>query len=183
LLQDGPAQGHPQIPPKEGEKMRKTLSVLAAFGFVLGMSGMVMAAGTATGAMTTTATLEDSCTVSAATMTFPAFAALGSTADQTADTNGSLLIACSTGAVPMIWSDSIRVLTGAGGTIAFNLDQAAGAVTNALPITTGAAEGITGYISTGAPIAVPLHGRIAAADFGGKAAGTYTADITVSVNY
>jgi spore coat protein U-like protein len=162
--------------------MKKTLSVLAAFGFILGMSGMAMAA-TTSGTMATSATLENGCTVSAATMTFPVIAALGSTVDQTADTDGSLLIACTTGAVPMIWSDSIRVLTGTGGTIAFNLDQAAGAVTNALPITTGAAEGITGYISTGAPIAVPLHGRITAADFGGKAAGTYTANITVSVNY
>jgi hypothetical protein len=147
------------------------------------MSGMVMAAGTATGSMTTTATLEDSCTVSAATMTFPAFPALGSTVDQTTDTDGSLLIACTTGAVPMIWSDTARTLTGTGGGIAFNLDQAAGAVTNALPITSVAAEGITGYTSTGAPIAVPLHGRITAAEFGGKAAGTYTADIVVSVNY
>jgi spore coat protein U-like protein len=66
--------------------MKKTLSVLAAFGFVLGMSGMAMAA-TASGAMTTSATLENGCTVSAATMTFPGFAALSSTADQTADTS------------------------------------------------------------------------------------------------
>jgi spore coat protein U-like protein len=165
--------------------MKKTLSVLAAFGFVLGMSGMAMAA-TASGAMTTSATLENSCTVSAATMTFPGFAALSSTADQTADTAGSLLVACTTGAVPMIWSDSIRNLTGPGAgvsTIAFNLAQAEGALTNALPITTGAAEGITDYVSSGAPIAVPLHGRITAAEFGGKAAGVYTANIIVSVNY
>lgn len=163
--------------------MKKTLSVLAAFGLILGASGMAMAAGTASGSMTTTATLEDSCTVSAASMTFPGFAALSSTADQTANTDGSLLVACTTGAVPMIWSDSTRVLTGPGGTIAFNLDQAAGAVTNALPITTGAAEGITGYVSSGAPISVPLYGRITAADFGGKQAGQYTANIVVSVNY
>jgi hypothetical protein len=169
--------------PQGERKMNKTLSVLAAFGLVLGMSGMAMAAGTASGTMATSATLENACTVSAATMTFPGFAALSSTADQTADTAGTLLVACTTGTTPMIWSDSSRVLTGPGGTIAFNLDQAAGAVTNALPVTTGAAEGITGYTSTGAPIAVPLHGRITAANFGGKAAGTYTADIVVSVNY
>jgi hypothetical protein len=181
LIQDVPAQGHTQLAPRRG-KMKKTLSVLAAFGFVLGMSSMGMAA-TAAGTMATSATLENGCTVSAATMTFDGFAALSSTADQTADTAGSLLIACTTGAVPMIWSDTTRTLTGTGGAIAFNLDQATGAVTNALPITTGTAEEITGYISTGAPIAVPLHGRITAAEFGGKAAGVYTANIVVSVNY
>ena len=163
--------------------MKKTLSVLAAFGFVLGMSGMAMAAGTATGVMTTTATLQDSCTVSAATMTFPGFAALSSTADQTADTAGSLLIACTTGTTPTIWSDSTRELSGAGGTIAFNLSQTAGAAADNLPTVTGSAESIVGYTSTGAEIAVPLYGKILATNFGGKAAGAYTADITVSVNY
>jgi hypothetical protein len=162
--------------------MKKTLSVLAAFGFVLGMSGMAMAA-TATGAMTTTATLEDSCTVSAATMTFPGFAALSSTSDQTTDTDGSLLVACTTGTTPTIWSDTVRELSGAGGTIAFNLSQTAGAAADNLPIITGSAESITGYTATGAPIAVPLYGKILASNFGGKAAGEYTANITVSVNY
>lgn len=162
--------------------MKKTLSILAAFGLVLGMSGMAMAA-TASGTMATSATLENACTVSAATMTFPGFAALASTAAQTADTAGSLLVACTTGAVPMIWSDTARTLSGAGGTIAFNLSQTAGASADNLPISAIAAESMAGYTPDGSAIAVPLYGRILAANFGGKAAGIYSADITVKVDY
>jgi spore coat protein U-like protein len=163
--------------------MKKTLSVLAAFGFILGMSGMAMAAGTATGAMTTTATLEDSCTVSAAAMTFPGFAALLSTADQTADTAGSLLVACTTGIAPTVWSDTARILTSGVNTVAFNLSQTSGAAADDLPTASLSAELITGYTSTGAPIDVPLYGKILATNFGGKPAGAYTTNITVSVNY
>jgi hypothetical protein len=163
--------------------MKKTLSVLAAFGFILGMSGMAMAAGTATGAMTTTATLQDSCTVSAAAMTFSGFASLSSTADQTADTAGSLLIACTTGTAPTIWSDSARVLTDGTNTITFNLSQTALAAADNLPVASLSAEPISEYTSTGDPIAVPLYGKILATNFGGKPAGVYTAAITVSVDY
>lgn len=162
--------------------MKKTLLVLAAFGLVLGMSGMAMAA-TASGTMTTEATLQDACTVSAATMTFPGFAALASTAAQTTDTDGSLLVACTTGTSPKIWSDTARTLTGSGGTIAFNLSQTAGAAADNLPITALASEAIASYTADGTPIAVPLYGRILAANFGGKAAGAYSANITVKVEY
>jgi spore coat protein U-like protein len=133
--------------------------------------------------MTTTATLEDSCTVSAATMTFPGFAALSSTADQTADTAGSLLVACTTGIAPTVWSDTARTLTSGVNTVAFNLSQTSGAAADDLPTASLSAEPITGYTATGAPIAVPLYGKILATNFGGKPAGAYTANITVSVNY
>jgi len=164
--------------------MKKTLSVLAAFGIVLSMSGMAMAASPATGTMTTSATLENACTVSAATMTFPTFAALSSTADQTADTAGSLMIACTTGSTPTIWSDTVRNLVGTdSSTIAFNLSQTISAAADDLPIISSGAEAMTGYTATGAPIAVPLYGKILATNFGGQAAGDYTASIIVSVDY
>jgi hypothetical protein len=175
--------GKVPINPQRGRKMKKTLSVLAAFGFVLGMSGMAMAAGTASGTMAASATLTNSCTVSAATMTFPSSAALLSTADQTTSTDGSLLVACTTGTTPSIWSDTARTLTGDGGSFAFNLSQTSGAAADDLPIVTVSAAAIAGYTSNGDEIAVPLYGKILAANFGNKAAGTYTANILVSVNY
>ena len=165
--------------------MRKLTALLAA-GLVLGMSGMAMATTTATGTMTTSATLTNSCIVSNATMTFPSSAALLSTSDQTADTGTTLTVACTTGTTPKIWSDTTRTLSdGAGSpkTFAFKLSQTSGAVNDDLPITTGAAEAIAAYTADGSEIIVPLYGKIMAANFGNKPANTYTASITVKVDY
>jgi hypothetical protein len=171
------------INPHGRTTMKKTLSVLAALGLVLSMSGMAMAAGTASGEMTTRALLVNSCTVSAATMTFGDIAGLVSTGDQTTDTAGSLMVACTTGVVPYIWSNTGRVLTGPGGTIAFKLSQTSGAADNQLPIKAVTRESIRGYTSDGTMIAVPLYGSILATNFGGKPAGTYTANILVNIEY
>jgi hypothetical protein len=161
--------------------MKKTLSVLAALGLVLGMSSMAMAV-TATGTMTTQANLTNACTVSDALMDFGNIAGLVSTGDVTADTAGSLMVACTTGVAPTIWSDTARAMTNGTETIAFNLSQTSGAAADDLAIA-GTGDAFASYVSTGSPIAVPLYGMISAAALEGKPAGAYTVGITVSVDY
>jgi hypothetical protein len=164
------------------KKMKKILLVLAVLGLILGMRGIAMAAGTATGNMDVSATLTDSCTVSASTMAFGSIEALASTAAVTA-TSANLQVACTAGTSPKIWSDSTRTLVNGGNNFAFNLSQTSGAVADDLPTTTVAAEAIIGYTATGSLITVPLYGKILPANFGSKPAGSYLRTITVSVDY
>lgn len=165
--------------------MKKTLSILAAFGFILSMSGMAMAAGTASGIMTATATLSEACSVSNATMTFPPFSPfLGS--DVVADTAGTLMVNCTAGTTaPLIWSDTPRSLVGpAAATIAISLGQtAATALTDALPKISSGQAIAAPWVADGSAHAVPLHGLIKAADYVGKAPGVYSAAINVHVSY
>ena len=162
--------------------MKKTLSVLVAVGLVLSMGKMAAVAGTATSAMTTSATLEHSCTVSEATMSFTNSAALMSTADQTADTGTTLKVACTTGSSPTIWSSSPRFLESGTDSFAFNLSQASGATVDDLS-NDAPGQAITGYVADGTEKVVPLYGKILAANFGDKPGKLYSANITVSVNY
>lgn len=161
--------------------MKKILSVLAVFGLILGMSGIAMAV-TVTGDMAVSATLTNSCTVSASTMDFGSVAALASTADVTATSSG-LQVACTTGTSPTIWSDSVRTLVNGVNNFAFNLSQTSGAAADNLPTTTLGAEAITGYTANGSLITVPLYGKILSANFSSKPAGAYSRTVTVSVNY
>lgn len=165
-----------------GLKKQVLLSALVAAGMAV-VSTNVFAA-TATGALTVNATLTNSCTVSAASLTFDSVAALASSSDVTGDTAGSLLIACTTGTSPTIWSDTARTLVGTGGSFAFNLSQTSGAAADDLPVTTGAAEALAAYTATGSEIAVPIYGKILASNFGSQpAAADYTVAITLSINY
>lgn len=159
------------------------LTLLAALGVAWSMSNAVMA-GTASGTMTVSATVGEACSVSAATMIFPAISTFSDT-DIVADTAGSLLIACTAGTTPLIWSDSPRVLTGPDiNGISFSLGQTpATALTDALPkISTGEAIAAP-FVADGTEQSVPLNGLIRAADYTGKDPGLYTASITINVNY
>jgi spore coat protein U-like protein len=162
--------------------MKKTLSVLAAIGHVLDMGGMAAVAETATGNLTVSVTLENSCTVSEATMDFTNTAALLSTGDQITDTGSTLKVACTTGISPTIWSSSPRYLVSGPNSIPFNLSQESGAALDDLP-TAAPGEAITGYIADGTEKVVPLFGKILALNFGDEPASVYTANITVSVSY
>jgi hypothetical protein len=162
--------------------MKKTLSILAAVGLVLGMGRMAAIAGTATSAMTASATLEHSCTVSEAAMSFTNSAALLSTADQTADTGTTLKVACTTGSSPTIWSSSPRILESGTDSFAFNLSQESGAAVDDLP-NDSPGQAIAGYVADGTEKVVPLYGKILASNFGDKPGKVYSANITVSVNY
>jgi len=161
--------------------MNKVLSVLAAIGLVLGMSGLA-ASGTATSTMTASATLENACTVSDATMAFTNSAALLNTADQTADTGTTLKVACTTGTSPTIWSDTPRILVNGPDSFPFNLSQVSGAANNDLP-TTAPGQSISGYIADGSEKVVLLYGKITALNFGNKPGKLYAANISVSINY
>lgn len=163
--------------------MNKKLTILAIIGVALSMSNAAMAAA-ASGTMTVSATVTGGCTVSAAAMTFPAISTFADT-DVVADTVGSLLIACSAGTTPLLWSESSRVLTGPGAVeIPFSLGQTtATALTDALPIIAAGEAIAASFTADGTEQAVPLHGLIKAADYAEKDPGLYTASITINVNY
>ena len=165
--------------------MKSNLFTLAACGVALSMANMAMA-GTSSGTMTVSATINQACSVSSATMVFPLFTPF-SDQDIVADTAGSLKITCSTGTTPLIWSDSPRVLTGPGtGTveIPFSLGQtSAAALTDALP-KTGTGEAIAApFVADGTEQSVELNGLIKATDHANKDPGTYSAVITINVDY
>jgi hypothetical protein len=174
-------KSHTKMKTMPGFDKKVLLGALLAAGMVMGSASV--SAATATGAMTVSATLTSACTVSNSALTFASAAALTSSADVTGDTAGSLLIACTTGTSPTIWSDTVRTLVNGGNSFAFNLSQTAGAAADDLPTTSGAAEAITGYTANGTPIAVPIYGKILAANFGSKPAGVFTKAVTLSVNY
>lgn len=168
--------------------MNKTLTILAALGVTLSMSNAAMATWKASGTMTVSATVGSGCTVSAAAMTFPAISAFADT-DVIADTSESLLIKCTAGTSPRIWSDTTRVLMGPGiggsEQIPFSLGQTPATASAAgLPLTAAAGEAIAApFVADGTEQAVPLHGLIKAADYLGKAPGVYSASIAINVNY
>jgi hypothetical protein len=158
------------------------LGALLAAGMVMGSASV--SALTATGTMTVSATLTSSCSVSASSLTFASVAALTSSSDVPGDTGSTLQIACTSGVTaPTIWSDTARTLVNGANNFGFNLSQIAGADSDDLPTTTGAAQAITGFTADGTAKTVTIYGKILAANFGGKPAGTYTKDIILSVNY
>lgn len=165
--------------------MNIKLKLLTVLGIAVGMSNVAMAQ-TASGTMTVSATVSEACSVSAATMTFPAISLFANT-DVVADTAGSLLISCTAATSPLIWSDSPRVLTGPGAgieEIPFSLGQTSvTALTNALPVIVAGEAIAAPFVADGTEQAVPLHGLIKAADYAGKAPGLYTASITINVSY
>lgn len=165
--------------------MNKILTMIAALGCALSMSNAVMAA-TASGSMTVSATVSEACSVSAATMIFPAISPFANS-DVVADTAGALLIACTALTTPLIWSDSPRILTGPGAGISeipFSLGQTpATALTDALPIIATGEAIAAPFVANGTEQSVPLHGLIKAADLVGKEPGLYKAIITINVNY
>lgn len=119
-------------------------------------------------------------------MVFDAISSFADT-DVVADTGGTLMIACTTGTTPLIWSDSPRVLTGPGAgvvEIPFSLGQTpATALTDALPIIAAGEAIAAPFVADGTEQSVPLHGLIKAADYAGKDPGLYSASITINVNY
>jgi len=165
--------------------MNRTLRMLAAIGVASSMSNAAMAQS-ASGTMTVSATVSAGCSVSAATMVFDPISFFATT-DVVADTAGSLLIACTAGTTPMLWSDSTRVLTGPGAGIVeipFSLGQTPEtALTDALPIIAAGEAIAATFTADGEEQAVPLHGLIKAADYADKEPGLYQAEITIRVDY
>lgn len=164
---------------------KSLLGALVAAGLTMASTGVY--AATSSGNSTVTATVTNTCSVSASTLSFGSIAALNTTADVTGDTAGSLSVACTTGTTtPKIYSTTARTMSNGAttpSTLAFNLSQTAGAATNDLPATAIAAVAMTGYTANGAAIVVPIYGRIPSASFAGKPAGSYTATIVISVDY
>ena len=164
---------------------KSLLGALLAVGMAMGSTSVY--AVTATGNSTVTATVTNSCSVSASTLDFGSIAALNTTADVIGDTAGSLTVACTTGTTtPKIYSTTARTMSDgatAPSTLAFNLSQTAGASTNDLPATALAAVAMAGYTADGSAIVVPIYGRIPTASFAGKPVGSYTATIVISVDY
>jgi spore coat protein U-like protein len=157
------------------------LSALLAAGMVMGSASV--SALTATGAMTVSATLTSSCSVSDSAIAFGSIAALDVTADVLADTGTTLQIACTTGTTaPVIYSTTTRTMTGAG-SLPFFLSQVVGAPTNALPVAPAGEAIAAPWTANGVAQTVVIYGRIPSASFAGQPVGSYSATITISVDY
>ncbi|MBE0434486.1 MAG: spore coat protein U domain-containing protein [Methylomicrobium sp.] len=172
-----------------GFDKKALLSAMLAAGMVMGSTGV--SALTESGTMTVSATLTSSCSVSDSALDFGEIAALDVTAPAEADTGDSLQIACTTGTTnPVIYSvpgTSPRTLTGTGsadgGSMAFNLSQTPGAVADDLaPTSTGETIG-SGWTADGSAHPVTIYGRIPTASFAGQPVGSYSATITISVEF
>lgn len=165
--------------------MNIKLTILAILGVAISMSPGLMAA-TVSGTMNVSATVGEACSVSAASMTFPAISPFAVT-DVVADTAGTLLIACTALTTPLLWSDSPRIMTGPGAgidEIPFSLGQTpATALTDSLPSIMAGEAIAAPFVADGTEQSVPLNGLIKAADYAGKAPGLYTASIIINVNY
>ena len=171
---------HTQSKTLPGFDKKILLGAMLAAGMMM-VSASVSSA-TATGTMTVNATLTSGCTVSASTLDFGSVSALASSSDVTGNTGTSLKIACTTGTSPTIWSGTTRELSDGTNTIAFNLNLASNFSIN-LPTDTGGAVTIPSFTADGTEKTVVIYGKILAANFGGKPAGAYTKDVTLSVNY
>lgn len=166
-----------------GFDKKALLSTMLAAGMVMGSAGV--SALTASGTMTVSATLTSSCSVSDSALDFGSIAALDVTADVTGDTGSTLEIACTTGTTtPVIYSTSTRTMSDGGtGSLPFFLSQTSGAAADDLPNTsTGETIG-SGWTADGSAQAVTIYGRIPTSSFVGQPVGSYSASITISVDY
>jgi spore coat protein U-like protein len=144
--------------------IKKQVSLLAVALASLAMCGSVLA-GTASSTTTVDATLTTACEVSATSaIHFGTFAALESTGDKTADSGSSFRVACSSGAVPKIYSLSAHTMVSGANNFPFNLSLTAGAASDDLPATgvTGVDPGMT---KDGSLHDVVLYGKVLAANF------------------
>jgi spore coat protein U-like protein len=162
--------------------MNKKRIILALTVMALSMCNTAMAA-TDSGQMDVSATVGSGCSISASTISFGHINPLAGT-NYVADTDGSLMIACTTSTTAVIWSDTPRILKFGNIEIPFGLGQnATVAASDALPKIPAGQAIDAPWSADGTAKPVPIHAFIAADDYVGKAAGTYTAAITINVNY
>jgi spore coat protein U-like protein len=141
------------------------------------------AAATVSSTMTVDATLVNACEVSpTSAIHFGSFPALLSSTDKTADSGSTFQVACSSGAVPKIYTLSTRTLVSGANSFPFNLSLTSGAAADDLPAT-GVTGVDPGMAKDGAFHDVTIYASIAAANYSTKPAGAYTRAVTLSVDY
>jgi spore coat protein U-like protein len=159
---------------------KQKLSVLASAVAAMTMSGVVGAAGSATGTLTVNATMTSACTVSASPTISFVFGAQDATA--IANSASTFQVACSSDLTPTIYASGTRSMINGSNTMPFNLSLTSGAALNDLPtVSPGAALSL---IQDGTLKDVPLYASVAASTFKGLQGGSYSVTgISVVVSY
>ena len=146
------------------------------------------AAGTVSGNVNVSATLNSACEVSASggAISFGGITNLLSAGDKTANSGSTFQVACSSDMSPTIYSTTARVMDdGATGVLPFNLSLTSGAASNDLP--TAQVDGVALSITKDGTLkTVTLYAKVLASNFTGANAqpgGAYSKVVTVSVDY
>ncbi len=157
------------------------------FAVVLALTSVSIGASAATSStdLNVSGTLTTACEVTGTpALSFGTLPALSSASDATANTGTGLSVACSPDAAPSIYVTGTRSMSSGGGApvlIPFNLSLTSGATSNNLASAAGD-ESLT-ITQDGTPQVVTIYGRVLTADSVGRPATTYTASLTVSVDY
>lgn len=123
------------------------------------------------------------CTVaSGATLAFGPVIALASTPDQTTNSGASFWVSCNAEVTtaPTLYSASPRIMTSGADNLPFRLSLNAALSTDLPASSPGEALNIA---RDGSNHTVPLYGRIATSDFKALPAGSYTATISLTLEY
>jgi spore coat protein U-like protein len=157
----------------------KVLARLAAAALMASVA-TVASAGQDSGTLTVGVDLTAGCKVVSGTIAFGSVLALGSTADQTANSGTTFKVACTTGIAPSISTSATRVMTDGTRNLTFKLSRAALGADD-FPVT--ATPGLLGGTMDGTEKDVMVYAKILAADFKSLPASTLSAVMTVDVAY
>ena len=163
--------------------VKKTVGYLALAMAAVALSGSVLAAGTATSTMNVDATLVTACEVSpTSAISFGTFPALASQGAKSATSGSSFRVACSSDALPKIYTLSARTLANGANVIPFNLSLSEGAASDDLPAT-GVTGVDPGMLKDGVMHDVVMYASFSAASYSGKPAGVYSRAVSLQVDY
>jgi len=174
--------------------MKKILLVLAAFGLILGMSGLAAAADITT--FNVTALIEAACVVGTTeNMAFGSLALLDADGKVVTtgydDATATFYQACTTGTTgaTLAFAGSAGsgfAMTGAGGspdTIAYTLFSNSSRTTGITKATPALGSTFSGFAADGVDHQITVYGRIALASMVAKKVDTYSDTVTVTVSY
>ena len=162
--------------------MKQKIGLVAVAIASMVLSG-VAAAGTVNSTVTVDATLVSACSVSpTAAIHFGNITSLLAAGDKTGDSGSTFQVACSSDVSPLISNADTHTMLFGAIPLPFNLSLVAGAAANDFPPTA------TGLVMTkdGTLQTVTLDGKVLASNFTGtnaKAAGAYTVNLVVAVDY
>ena len=126
---------------------------------------------------------EGDCSIApGAHIAFGAVVALASTGDVDSNSGSSLMVQCAADVAlpPSLHASSPRSLSGPGGNLPFRLSLVSPGGLDLADASPGSALSVA---SDGLEHAVPLYARLRAADFASLPAGSYTATVTLTLEY
>lgn len=130
-----------------------------------------------------TASAAPQCMVgSGAQLAFGTVVALASSPDATSDTGTGFWVNCNAevASAPLLYSDSGRTMSSAGGNLPFTLSLAG---PGALQLPTASPGAALGIVRNGTNQTVTLYGKIRSVDFRGLPAGVYSTTLTLTLEY